>query len=157
MPLPVRYKVLGISVLLAAITYLDRICISMAAPFISKDLNLTDIQMGYVFSAFTLAYAIFEIPTGAWGDKVGTRKVLTRIVLWWSAFTCITGAAFSYVSLLATRFLFGAGEAGAWPNVARTFSRWFPLAERGTVQGSSSWARTWPAASRRGLCSRCSA
>ncbi|MBM3738564.1 MAG: MFS transporter [Acidobacteria bacterium] len=135
MPLPVRYKVLGISVLLAAITYLDRICISMAAPFISKDLNLTDIQMGYVFSAFTLAYAIFEIPTGAWGDKVGTRKVLTRIVLWWSAFTCITGAAFSYVSLLATRFLFGAGEAGAWPNVARTFSRWFPLAERGTVQG----------------------
>jgi MFS family permease len=131
----VRHRVLGLAVLLAGITYLDRICISMAAPGIQKDLNLTDVQMGYVFSAFTLAYALFEIPTGAWGDKVGTRRVLTRIVAWWSAFTCITGAAFNYVSLLATRFLFGAGEAGAWPNVARTFSRWFPLAERGTVQG----------------------
>lgn len=135
MAFPVRYKVLGLSVLLAGITYLDRICISMAAPYITKDLNLTDVQMGYVFSAFTLAYGLFEIPTGAWGDKVGTRSVLTRIVLWWSTFTCLTSMAFSYVSLLATRFLFGIGEAGAWPNVARTFSRWFPLAERGTVQG----------------------
>jgi MFS family permease len=135
MAFPVRYRVLGLAVLLAGITYLDRICISMAAPNIIRDLGLTDVQMGYVFSAFTLAYGLFEIPTGAWGDKVGTRKVLARIVLWWSTFTCLTSAAFGYGSLLMTRFLFGAGEAGAWPNVARTFSRWFPLAERGTVQG----------------------
>ena len=81
-------------------------------------------------------YALFEIPTGWWGDKVGTRKVLTRIVCWWSAFTVLTGFAFSYWSLLAIRFLFGAGEAGAWPNVARTFSRWFPRRDRGTVQGT---------------------
>lgn len=135
MAFPVRYKVLGLAVLLAGITYLDRICISMAAPYIMRDLSLTDVQMGYVFSAFTLAYGLFEIPTGAWGDKSGTRKVLTRIVLWWSTFTCLTSTVFSYGSLLFTRFLFGIGEAGAWPNVARTFSRWFPLAERGTVQG----------------------
>jgi MFS family permease len=91
--------------------------------------------MGYVFSAFYVAYALFEIPTGWWGDKVGTRRVLTRSVCWWSAFTVLTGAAFSYPSLLAIRFLFGAGEAGAWPNVARTFSRWFPRRERGRAQG----------------------
>jgi MFS family permease len=117
------------------ITYLDRTCISVAAPNMMKDLGLTKIQMSFVFSAFTLAYAIFEIPSGWWGDRVGTRRVLTRIVAWWSTFTMLTGAAWSYASLLATRFLFGAGEAGCWPNVTRTLSRWFPLAERGTAQG----------------------
>ena len=130
-----RYKVLGLAVLLAAITYLDRVCISVTAPHIMRDLNLTQVEMSFVFSAFTLAYAIFEIPTGWWGDRVGTRRVLTRIVAWWSSSTIITGAAFNYPSMLAIRFLFGMGEAGAWPNVARTFSRWFPLRERGTAQG----------------------
>ena len=120
---------------LAAITYLDRVTISVTRPYIARDLGLSATQMGYVFSAFYMAYALFEIPTGWWGDKVGTRRVLTRIVCWWSAFTVLTGMAFSYSSLLAIRFLFGAGEAGAWPNVARTFSRWFPRQERGTAQG----------------------
>jgi len=120
---------------LAAITYLDRVTISITRPYIARDLGLSPTQMGYVFSAFYMAYALFEIPTGWWGDKVGTRRVLTRIVCWWSAFTVLTGMAFSYSSLLAIRFLFGAGEAGAWPNVARTFSRWFPRQERGTAQG----------------------
>ena len=119
----VRYKVLAMAVLLAGITYLDRVCISVTAPNMMHDLGLSRIQMSFVFSAFTLAYAIFEIPTGWWGDRVGTRRVLTRIVAWWSSFTVLTGAAFSYPSLLSIRFLFGAGEAGAWPNVARTFSR----------------------------------
>ena len=122
----VRRKVLAMTVALAAITYLDRVAIGVTRPYIARDLNLTQTQMGYVFSAFYLSYALFEIPTGWWGDKVGTRRVLTRIVCWWSAFTVLTGFAFSYSSLLAIRFLFGAGEAGAWPNVARTFSRWFP-------------------------------
>jgi MFS family permease len=121
---------------LAAITYLDRVAIGVTRPYIARDLGLTPTQMGYVFSAFYLSYALFEIPTGWWGDKVGTRRVLTRIVCWWSAFTVLTGFAFSYWSLLAIRFLFGAGEAGAWPNVARTFSRWFPRRDRGTVQGT---------------------
>ena len=131
----VRFKVLAIAVLLAGITYLDRVCISVTAPQMMQDLALTQKQMSFVFSAFTLAYALFEIPTGMWGDRAGTRRVLTRIVLWWSSFTMITGTVFSYSSLLGARFLFGMGEAGAWPNVARTFSRWFPASERGRAQG----------------------
>jgi MFS transporter, ACS family, glucarate transporter len=134
-PTRVRYRVLSFGVALAAITYMDRVAIANLAKLISKDLELTDVQMGYVFSAFTLAYGLFEIPTGWWGDKVGTRRVLMRIVSWWSAFTMATAAAFNYASLLAIRFLFGAGEAGAWPNAAKTFSRWFPVTERGTAQG----------------------
>jgi MFS transporter, ACS family, glucarate transporter len=130
-----RYKVLALAVLLAAITYLDRVCISVTAPHIMRDLHLSQVQMSWVFSVFTLAYGLFEIPTGWWGDVVGTRRVLARIVAWWSSFTILTGAAFNYPSMLAIRFLFGVGEAGAWPNVARTFSRWFPLRERGTAQG----------------------
>jgi MFS transporter, ACS family, glucarate transporter len=131
----VRRKVLAMTMALAAITYLDRVTISVTRPHIVSDLGLSPTQMGYVFSAFYFAYALFEIPTGWWGDKVGTRRVLTRIVCWWSAFTVLTGFAFNYSSLLVIRFLFGAGEAGAWPNVARTFSRWFPPRERGTAQG----------------------
>jgi ACS family glucarate transporter-like MFS transporter len=131
----VRYKVLAITMALGAITYLDRVSISVTRPYIARDLNLNPTQMGYVFSAFYLAYAAFEIPTGWWGDRVGTRRVLMRIVCWWSTFTVLTGAAFSYSSLVLIRFLFGAGEAGALPNAARTFSRWFPRQERGTAQG----------------------
>ena len=130
-----RYKVLGMTVLLAAITYTDRVCIAVTAPNIMRDLHLSKVEMSLVFSAFTLAYALFEIPTGWWGDRMGTRRVLTRIVAWWSTFTMLTGAAANYGWLLATRFLFGTGEAGAWPNVARTFSAWFPVEERGTAQG----------------------
>jgi MFS family permease len=131
----VRYRVLAMAVALAAITYLDRVCIAKMEPMITRELGLTAQQMAFVFSAFTLAYAVFEIPTGAWGDRVGTRRVLTRIVVWWSSFTIATAGAFNYYSLLTVRFLFGMGEAGAFPNVSKTFSRWFPVAERGTAQG----------------------
>jgi MFS family permease len=75
------------------------------------------------------------VPSAWWGERVGTRRVLTRIVCWWSAFTIATAAGWSYASMLVIRFLFGAGEAGAWPNAARTFSRWIPAHERGRVQG----------------------
>lgn len=100
-----------------------------------RDLRLTNVQMSYVFSAFTLAYAIFEIPTAWWADQAGSRRVLTRIVFWWSAFTMATAGAFSYPVLLIVRFLFGVGEAGAWPNAARVFTRWMPSPERGRAQG----------------------
>ena len=130
-----RFGVLAFGVALAGVTYLDRVCISVTAKQIMRELSLSEVQMSFVFSAFTLAYAIFEIPTGCWGDRIGPRRVLTRIVLWWSTFTALTAAAFSYPSLLAVRFLFGVGEAGAWPNVAKAFSRWFPTSERGTAQG----------------------
>lgn len=131
----VRYRVVALTMALAAVTYLDRVCISIVAPDIMRDLSLTRIQMGYAFSAFTLAYAIFEIPTAWWADRVGSRRVLTRIVLWWSTFTIATAAAYNYAALLIVRFLFGAGEAGAWPNAARVFTRWIPARERGRVQG----------------------
>ena len=85
--------------------------------------------------AFTLAYGLFEVPTGRWGDRIGGRRVLTRISLWWSAFTAITGACTGLWTLVGVRFLFGAGEAGAFPNVARVLSRWFPDEERGRAQG----------------------
>ena len=113
----VRGRVLTFAFLLTVITYLDRVCISAAAPFIMKDLNLSVLQMGVVFSAFTLAYSLFEIPSGWLGDVRGPRRVLTRIVLWWSGFTMLTGAAGGLSSLVAIRFLFGAGEAGAFPNI----------------------------------------
>ncbi len=131
----VRYRVVAFTVALAGVTYLDRVCISILAPAIMRDFGLTQVEMSYVFSAFTFAYAIFEIPTALWADRIGSRSVLTRIVMWWSAFTMLTAAAFNYGSLLAVRFLFGAGEAGAWPNAGRVFSRWIPARERGRVQG----------------------
>jgi ACS family glucarate transporter-like MFS transporter len=132
---PVRARVLGFAFLLAVITYLDRVCISAAAPSIMEELNLSVLQMSVVFSAFTLSYSLFEIPSGWLGDVKGPRRVLTRIVLWWSAFTMLTGAARGFQSLVAIRFLFGAGEAGAFPNIARSFSRWFPARERGRANG----------------------
>jgi MFS family permease len=130
-----RYRVLAFAFAVAALTYLDRVCIAQTAPAMMRDLDLTPVQMGFVFSAFTIAYALFEIPSGAWGDRIGSRRVLTRIVVWWSSFTIATAAAYNYVSLLLVRFLFGMGEAGAFPNVSKTFSRWFPVAERGMAQG----------------------
>ncbi|HEY5313834.1 MAG TPA: MFS transporter [Pirellulales bacterium] len=134
-PTRVRYRVVSLAVLLAMLTYLDRACIAKLAPYIMEELALSKDQMSYVFSSFALAYAIFEIPTAAWADRVGTRRVLVRIVAWWSAFTMLTAAAFNCVSMVAIRFLFGAGEAGAWPSVARTFAQWIPRRERGTIQG----------------------
>jgi MFS family permease len=130
-----RSRVLAMTVALAFLTYMDRVCISVTAPAILRDLRLSNIQMGFVFSAFTAAYALFEIPTGWWADRIGSRRVLTRIVTWWSVFTGLTGLAWNFPSLLALRGLFGAGEAGAWPTVARSLSRWFPEQERGTAQG----------------------
>jgi MFS transporter, ACS family, glucarate transporter len=130
-----RFRLLRLTFALSIITYIDRVCISTAAPDIRASLNLTTGQMGWVFSAFTFAYAIFEVPSGWLGDVLGPRKVLTRIVLWWSAFTIATGAVWNYLSLLIARFLFGAGEAGAFPNMSRSLSRWFPLRERGTAHG----------------------
>src|SRR5678815_3789907 len=98
-PTRVRYRVLALATWLAMITHLDRACIATLAPGIMRDLGLTTVQMGYVFTVFQLAYAVFEIPTARWADRTGTRLVLSRIVLWWSCLTAATGAAFSYPML----------------------------------------------------------
>lgn len=134
-PTRTRYRAAGFLMALAAVTYLDRVCISVLAPEISRDLKLTKIQMSFVFSAFAVAYAAFEIVTAWWGEKIGPRRVLTRVVTWWSCFTIATSVAWNYSSLLVIRFLFGAGEAGAWPNAALAFSRWTPVSERARAQG----------------------
>jgi MFS transporter, ACS family, glucarate transporter len=131
----VRYRVLGFLCSLSFILYLDRVCISKAVVPIQEELGLTHGQMSYVLGAFLVAYGLFEVPTGRWGDRFGSRGVLTRIVVWWSIFTALTGAATGLTMLVAVRFLFGAGEAGAYPNAARVIARWFPLGERGRAQG----------------------
>src|SRR5438270_8486209 len=109
-----RHRALGLLFLLSIITYLDRVCISVAGPRMQKDMGLSASQWGWVVGLFTLSYALFEVPSGALGDRIGPRRVLTRIVLWWSAFTTLTGMVSNYYVLLATRFAFGAGEAGAY-------------------------------------------
>jgi MFS family permease len=130
-----RNRVLALLCLLIVITYLDRVCISVAGPRIQESLHIGPAAWGWVVGVFTFAYAIFEIPSGSLGDRGGPRRVLTRIVLWWSAFTSITGLATGYVSLLVTRFFFGAGEAGAFPNTSIVVARWFPAREHGRAFG----------------------
>src|SRR5207248_4170505 len=127
----IRYIVLGLTFGLAIIAYIDRICISVVAPAIMSDLNLTDFQMAVVFSSFTAGYALFHIPSGRWGDVAGPRRVLTLIVIGWSISTGATACVFDFASLVLVRFLFGVAQAGAWPNATKTFSRWFPPTERG--------------------------
>jgi MFS transporter, ACS family, glucarate transporter len=128
---------------LSALTYVDRICIMQVREDIQRDLGLTAVQFGYVFSAFSLAYALFEVPSGWLGDRIGPRKVLTRIVVCWSAFTALTGSAWNQASLWTFRFLFGVGEAGAYPNLARASKNWFPFRERGSAQGLVWMSARW--------------
>ncbi len=130
-----RLGVLGLLCAMSFILYLDRVCMGQALKSIEADLGLQRWQTTWVTMVFTLAYGLFEMPTGRLGDRMGSRRVLTRIVLWWSAFTMLTGACWNFASLLTVRFLFGAGEAGAYPNAARVIARWFPVGERGRVQG----------------------
>ncbi len=128
--MPYRVRVLAMLFFLVLVMYFDRLCIAVAGPRIQHDLNISPSKWGWVIGAFTIAYALFEIPSGMMGDRIGPRKVLTRIVLWWSAFTALTGAVSSYPLMLVVRFLFGAGEAGAFPNSATVIQRWIPNSER---------------------------
>jgi MFS transporter, ACS family, glucarate transporter len=146
-PTRVRYGVMAYLCALAYILYIDRICIGQAGTVMKAELGLSNFQWGLVGVAFQVAYAVFEPTTGHWGDRYGSRRVLTRIVLWWSAFTALTGCVWSFSAqllpgivvngfllLLVIRFLFGAGEAGALPNAARVIAQWFPPGRRGPAQ-----------------------
>jgi ACS family glucarate transporter-like MFS transporter len=130
-----RQRVLTMLFLLSIITFVDRACISLAGPRMQQELNLSPGRWGWIMGVYSIAYSGFEIPSGAIGDRIGPRRVLTRIVLWWSVFTSFTGLTRNYWEMLAVRFLFGAGEAGAYPNMAASISRWFPKAERGRALG----------------------
>jgi MFS family permease len=142
----VRYGVLGFSCALAMITYLDRACFGVAEGYLKDALGLDSVaQLGPALWAFNLAYALFEVPTGWLGDVYGPRRTLIRIVLWWSFFTMLTalvGVAIAGITLVnlivlaVIRFLFGVGEAGAYPNLTRALHNWFPRKERGAAQGA---------------------
>jgi len=152
----VRLQILGLACSLSLLTYLDRICISRVQGEIQRDLSLSDIEMGFMFSAFTAGYALFEIPVGWLSDRWGARAVILRIVLWWSFFTALTGAIFNFfpesplllplpwgwiglswgfVAMLVVRFLFGCGEAGVYPTLANVVRTWFPASQRAFAQG----------------------
>jgi sugar phosphate permease len=130
-----RWYILLLISAMYLITYLDRVNISTAAPLISKEFGFNNITMGYIFSAFAWSYALFQVPGGWLSDRFGARSVLSTLVAYWSAMTAATGLAFSATSFIVVRFLFGVGEAGAFPGATRAMQLWYPRSERGFVQG----------------------
>jgi MFS transporter, ACS family, glucarate transporter len=129
-----KHWFLALLALLSVITYLDRNAISIAGINMTRELGLSEIQFGWILAAFTISYGLFEIPTGLMGDRFGEKKTLTRIVIWWSVFTSLTGLAGGFASLFIIRFMFGAGEAGAFPNMSIAAGKWFGVEERGRAQ-----------------------
>lgn len=134
-PTSIRHIVLWLTVLLYMITYMDRVVMSAAVPSIQKEFGFSTITMGWILAAFQFAYAVFNIPSGWLGDRIGPRKALTLVVVWWSGFTALTAASFNATSMIICRFLFGMGEAGAFPIATRSLSHWMLPAERGWAQG----------------------
>jgi MFS transporter, ACS family, glucarate transporter len=133
--IPVRFKMVFGTFILAMNVLIDRIFISVAKDPISESLNFTEGQMGWVLSIFALGYALFQTPSGILADRFGPRKILTAVVTLWSVFAALSGAAWNFVSMMVVRFLFGAGEAGAFPAMSRAVYSWIPLKERGIVNG----------------------
>ncbi len=141
-----RKRIVAFGASLAFLSFLDRAAISQAAPSITHDLHLSSIQMGLVFSAFGFSYAAGEIPSGWLCDRFGARHILTRVVIWWSLFTAATGLAWSYPSLFFTRLLFGAGESGCFPGLARVFRATLTPEERNSAEGIKAASARWGAA-----------
>lgn len=133
--IPKRFLLVTGTFSLAVLLYVDRVCISTAKGPITSELGLTDQQFGWVLSAFALGYALFQTPGGALADRFGPRRVITGIVALWSLCTGLTALAWNWGSLMTVRFLFGAGEAGAYPAMARAVFSWIPLKERGLATG----------------------
>lgn len=130
-----RYLVVGLLAALSVITFLDRMVIAVTGPAIQKELQIDPVSWGWVLSAYVLAYSVFEVPSGALGDRHGYRRELTRITVWWSFFTGITAFCQNVWQVAAARFLFGMGAAGAYPNTSGVLYRWLPLRERARGQG----------------------
>src|SRR6202453_5414350 len=122
-PTRARHVVLALIVAAYVITYMDRVNIASAMPVIQRDLGLSAVAVGWIFSSFRWGYALFQIPGGWFGDKVGPRRALACIVCWWSLFTSLTALCWSASSIGVCRFLFGVGEAGAFPIATRSLSR----------------------------------
>jgi sugar phosphate permease len=130
-----RWYILGLISLMYLITYLDRVNISTVAPIISQEFGFDKVTMGIIFSAFVWAYALFQVPGGWLGDRFGPRRVLAILVGYWSVMTAVTSAASGAFSFVIVRFLFGIGEAGAFPGATRAMQLWYPRHERGFCQG----------------------
>src|SRR5437868_11610843 len=130
-----RWYVLVLISLMYLITYLDQVNISTVAPVISKEFGFDKVTMGIISSAFVWAYALFHVPGGWLGDRFGPRRVLAVLVAYWSVMTAVTSAASGAVSFVIVRFLFGIGEAGAFPGATRAMQLWYPRHERGFCQG----------------------
>jgi sugar phosphate permease len=130
-----RWYILLLISVMYLITYLDRVNISTAAPEIIKEFGFDKVTMGVIFSAFLWSYALFQVPGGWLSDKFGARRVLAGVVAFWSLMTAVTGLAAGATSFKIIRFLFGVGEAGAFPGATRAMQLWYPRSERGFVQG----------------------
>ena len=135
-PTRIRYSIVLLAVLIDMTSYMDRVCISVAAPSLEQEFALSKTQMGWVFSIFSLAYALGQTPWGMLADKIGARRIVSVAVVWWSAFTALTAASWNYASLLIVRLFFGAGEAALSPAIASAFGRWVPVADRSTAFGA---------------------
>jgi MFS transporter, ACS family, glucarate transporter len=130
-----RYVVMAFLCVLAFLSYFDRVCMVKAQSAVQNELGLTDRQIGLVLGVFWFAYALFDIPGGWMGDRYGARITLTRIVVAWSVFTILSGCATGFAFLFLCRFLFGVGEAGAFPNMARVQANWLPPRARARSSG----------------------
>jgi len=133
--IPQRFWLVVATFSVSLLLYVDRACISTAKDPIVAELELSDRQWGAIMSAFAFGYALLQAPTGFLADRYGGRKILTIVVAFWSLFTGLTAAAWNFWSLLVIRFFFGAGEAGAFPGLAKVVYAWIPMAERGMVKG----------------------
>ncbi len=133
--IPIRFILVFSTFLLTILLYIDRACISAAKDDITRDLNFDLTDFGWVMAMFTLGYALFQTPSGKLADSRGPRTIIASIVALWSVLTALTGAAWNFVSMMVIRFLFGAGEAGAFPSLSKVVFNWFPVRERGIVQG----------------------
>ena len=132
--MPARYRLIALTFALSMLLYVDRIAISTAKVPVSSELGLSDTQFGWVLSAFALGYALFQTPSGMLADRFGPRIALASVVTLWSVFTALTGLARGFAAMLVYRFMFGAGEAGAYPTCARAFYNWLPVSERGRAR-----------------------
>ena len=131
----VRHVVLWLTVAVCMITYMDRVLPSVAAPIIGKDLGIGIGSLALMSGVFRWAYLLFQIPAGWLGDRIGPRRALSLVVIWWSVFASATAFAWNASSLAVFRFLFGVGQAGALPIVTRSFWGWMLPTERGYAQG----------------------
>lgn len=125
-----RYGILALIAIATTLNYLDRTLLSIAAPAMTKELQLSPTMLGIVFSAFSWSYALAQIPGGVVLDKLGTRRTYFLSITLWSAFTALQGAAFNLWALLATRLGLGAAEAPCFPANSRVLITWFPRRER---------------------------